>query len=309
MTSPTIDFEMFSHVSEGVPVNLLLFADQEGDKLWFTHGFVHAPLNAEQSVVLPVHPYLAEIIAPESPGKVNSLDEYFHGIAETLVAQETHCYSASYADPFVSFSAVKNSPVKVVNPLQVYPELKDMLRDTPASQPCYMVECIGNVIQPKRAQELADHPDINTSVVAAYPESTAGWLVWGTPGDDEDVAMTTYAGVGLPDRRSDKFFRLTSTPSLSNTLKELVEDSGEYGSFVAGAVMRGRYALDLTVHPPAYKCFSDTYKPVVLKPRKVSMFYDDMYALPVFIDFTTQSIASTCEIVSAFETLASGEAA
>lgn len=307
MTSPTIDFETFSHVSEGVPVNLLLFADQEGDKLWFTHGFVHAPLNAEQSVVLPIHPYLAEVIAPEYPGNVNSLDEYFHGIAETLVAQGTHCYSASYADPFVSFSAVKNSPVKVVNPLQAYPELKDMLRDTPTSQPCYMVECIGNVIQPKRAQELAELPGINTSVVAAYPESTAGWLVWGDPGRDDDMIITVYAGVGLPDRRSDKYFRQTSSPKLLGALKGLVEESGEYGRYVS--VMRGHEALDVEANPPACKCFSGAYKPVALKPRKVNMFHDDMYALPVFINFATQSIASTCEIVGTFEALASSEAA
>lgn len=307
MTSPTIDFETFSHVSEGVPVNLLLFADQEGDKLWFTHGFVHAPLNAEQSIILPIHPYLAEIIAPESPGNVNSLDEYFHGIAEALVAQETHCYSASYADPFVSYSAVKGSPVQVVNPLQVYPELKDMLRDTPASQPCYMLECIGNVIQPKRAQELAELPGINTSVVAAYPESTAGWLVWGDPGRDDDMIITVYAGVGLPDRRSDKYFRQTSSPKLLGALKELVEESGEYGRYVS--VMRGHEGLDIEVNPPAYKCFSGAYKPVALKPRKMGLFFDDMYALPVFINFATQSIASTCEIVGAFDALASSEAA
>lgn len=307
MDSNSISFETFSHVSEGVPVNLLLFADQEGDKLWFTHGFVHAPLNAEQSVVLPIHPYLAEVIAPESPGNVNSFDDYFHGIAETLVAQETHCYSASYADPFVSFSAVKNSPVKVVSPLQVYPELKDMLRDTPASQPCYMVECVGNVIQPKQAQELAELPGINTSVVAAYPESTAGWLVWGDPGRDDDVIITVYAGVGLPDRRSDKYFRSTASPSLSGSLRDLVENSGEYGRFVAS--MRGREGLDIRTDPPAYMCFSGTYKPVALKPRKMGLFFDDMYVLPVFINFDTLSIASTCEIVGAFEALASSEAA
>ena len=73
--------------------------------------------------------------------------------------------------------------------------------------------------------------------------------------------------------------------------------------------MRGREGLDIRTDPPAYMCFSGTYKPIALKPRKMGLFFDDMYVLPVFINFDTLSIASTCEIVGAFGALASSEAA
>lgn len=305
MPYPAIIPEMFSHISENVPVNLLLFASEEDGKLSFSSGFVHAPLSAEQSIVIPLPSYTTKVISSESPGSLADANEYFRGIAETLVAQDAHGWSVSYSDPFVSLSAVKSNPVKTVKPLQVYPELKGMLSNVPESMTCYMVECTGNVISPKRALEVANHPDINTSAVAPYPDSTAGWLVWGDPGD-EDGGVVVYAGVGLPNRRSEKFFRQTSTPTISTCIVGLIENSGWYGDDVAAMLTHG--AGDLTINPPAYKCFTGTYKPLALEPRKDTVNPEDLYILPVFIDFSTQSTVSTCEIVGAFEALASTEA-
>ena len=305
MAYPAITPEMFSHVSENVPVNLLLFASEEDGKLSFSSGFVHAPLSAERSIVIPLPPYTTKVISSESPGSLADANEYFRGIAETLVAQDAHGWSASYSDPFVSLTAVKGNPVKTVKPLQVYPELKGMLSNGLESMTCYMVECAGNVISPKRALELANHPDINTSVVATYPDSTAVWLVWGDPGD-EDGGVVVYAGVGLPNRRSEKFFRQTTTPTIATCIVGLIENSGWYGDDVAAMLTHG--ASDLTTNPPAYKCFTGTYKPLALEPRKDTVYPEDLYILPVFIDFSAQSTVSTCKIVGAFEALASKEA-
>lgn len=302
MTYPTIDPEMFSHVSENVPVNLLLFASEEEGKLSLSRGFVHAPLSTGRSIVTPLPSYFTRVIATEPPGNLAEANEYFRGVAETLVAEDVPGWSASYSDPFISLSAVKSKPVKTVEPLQVYPELKGMLSNGLESMTCYMVECRGNVISPKRALELANHPNINTSVVAAYPDSTAGWLVWGDPGD-EDGGVVVYAGVGLPNRRSEKLFRQTSTPTIATCIVGLIENSGWYGDDVAAMLTHG--AGDLTINPPAYKCFTGTYKPIPLEPRKDTTYPEDLYILPVFIDFSTQHTVSTCEIVGAFEALAS----
>lgn len=69
MPYPAIIPEMFSHISENVPVNLLLFASEEDGKLSFSSGFVHAPLSAGQSIVISLPSYSTKVISSKSRGR------------------------------------------------------------------------------------------------------------------------------------------------------------------------------------------------------------------------------------------------
>jgi len=216
-------FDQLTHIQEDVPVNLLLFGTPFGGKMDFSHGYVHAPVNEEQSILIPINPELADHAAGWLPDDCYDINEYYRDrLAKAFVGLETYCASSNETHPFVSLNEVKDLPVRIVSPAEVYPELLDNLTmDATAGLECYMVQCTGNVIIPARAEELREVPGINSRLAKKNPSTIVGWVGWSAPDGEETVKVTS--GLGDPRRLSDKFFRYRSWTSVLSARADMQE--------------------------------------------------------------------------------------
>lgn len=216
-------FKRFTHVQENVPVNLLLFGAPAGGKMSFSHGYVHAPVNEEQSILIPINPELADHAAGWLPDDCYDINEYYRDrLAKAFVGLETYYASSNETHPFVSLNEVKDLPVRIVSPAEVYPELYDNLMiDATAGLECYMVQCTGNVITPARAEELREVPGINSRLAKKNPSTIVGWVGWNAPEGEDAVKVTS--GLGDPRRLSDKFFRYRSWTSVLSARADMQE--------------------------------------------------------------------------------------
>lgn len=216
-------FDQLTHIQEDVPVNLLLFGAPFGGKMDFSHGYVHAPVNEEQSILIPINPELADHAAGWLPDDCYDINEYYRDrLAKAFVGLETYYASSDETHPFVSLNEVKDLPVRMVSPAEVYPELYDNLMiDATAGLECYMVQCTGNVITPARAEELREVPGINSRLAKKNPSTIAAWVGWNAPDGEETVKVTS--GLGDPRRLSDKFFRYRSWTSVLSARADMQE--------------------------------------------------------------------------------------
>lgn len=216
-------FDQLTHIQEDVPVNLLLFGAPFGGKMDFSHGYVHAPVNEEQSILIPINPELADHAAGWLPDDCYDINEYYRDrLAKAFVGLETYYASSDETHPFVSLNEVKDLPVRMVSPAEVYPELYDNLMiDATAGLECYMVQCTGNVITPARAEELREVPGINSRLAKKNPSTIVGWVGWNAPEGEDAVKVTS--GLGDPRRLSDKFFRYRSWTSVLSARADMQE--------------------------------------------------------------------------------------
>lgn len=216
-------FDQLTHIQEDVPVNLLLFGAPFGGKMDFSHGYVHAPVNEEQSILIPINPELADHAAGWLPDDCYDINEYYRDrLAKAFVGLETYYASSNETHPFVSLNEVKDLPARIVSPAEVYPELLDNLMiDATAGLECYMVQCTGNVTTPARAEELREVPGINSRLAKKNPSTLVGWVGWSAPDGEETVKVTS--GMGDPRRLSDKFFRYRSWTSVLSARADMQE--------------------------------------------------------------------------------------
>ena len=216
-------FDQLTHIQEDVPVNLLLFGAPFGGKMDFSHGYVHAPVNEEQSILTPINPELADHAAGWLPEDCYDINEYYRDrLAKAFVGLETYYASSNETHPFVSLNEVKDLPARIVSPAEVYPELLDnFTMDATAGLDCYMVQCTGNVITPARAEELRAVPGINSRLTKKNPSTIVGWVGWSAPDGEETVKVTS--GLGDPRRLSDKFFRYRSWTSVLSARADMQE--------------------------------------------------------------------------------------
>lgn len=216
-------FDQLTHIQEDVPVNLLLFGVPFGGKMDFSHGYVHAPVNEEHSILIPINPELADHAAGWLPDDCYDINEYYRDrLAKAFVGLETYYASSNETHPFVSLNEVKDLPVRIVSPAEVYPELLDnFTMDATAGLDCYMVQCTGNVITPARAEELREVPGINFRLAKKNPSTIVGWVGWNAPEGEETVKVTS--GLGDPRRLSDKFFRYRSWTSVLSARADMQE--------------------------------------------------------------------------------------
>lgn len=216
-------FDQLTHIQEDVPVNLLLFGVPFGGKMDFSHGYVHAPVNEEQSILIPINPELADHAAGWLPDDCYDINEYYRDrLAKAFVGLETYYASSNETHPFVSLNEVKDLPARIVSPAEVYPELLDnFTMDATAGLDCYMVQCTGNVITPARAEELRAVPGINSRLTKKNPSTIVGWVGWNAPEGEEAVKVTS--GLGDPRRLSDKFFRYRSWTSVLSARADMQE--------------------------------------------------------------------------------------
>lgn len=216
-------FDQLTHIQEDVPVNLLLFGTPFGGKMDFSHGYVHAPVNEEQSILIPINPELADHAAGWLPDDCYDINEYYRDrLAKGFVGLETYYASSNETHPFVSLNEVKDLPVRIVSPAEVYPELLDNLTmDATSGMDCYMVQCTGNVITPAQAEELREVPGINSRLAKKNPSTIVGWVGWSAPDGEETVKVTS--GLGDPRRLSDKFFRYRSWTSVLSARADMQE--------------------------------------------------------------------------------------
>lgn len=216
-------FKRFTHVQENVPVNLLLFGAPAGGKMSFSHGYVHAPVNDEQSILIALNPEIADYAADGLPSDCYDADTYYRDrLAKAFVGLETYYASSNETHPFVSLNEVKDLPARIVSPAEVYPELLDnFTMDATAGLECYMVQCTGNVITPARAEELREVPGINSRLAKKNPSTIVGWVGWNAPDGEETVKVTS--GLGDPRRLSDKFFHYRSWTSVLSARADMQE--------------------------------------------------------------------------------------
>lgn len=223
-------FDQLTHIQEDVPVNLLLFGTPFGGKMDFSHGYVHAPVNEEQSILIPINPELADHAAGWLPDDCYDINKYYRDrLAKAFVGLETYYASSNETHPFVSLNEVKDLPVRIVSPAEVYPELLDnFTMDATSGLDCYMVQCTGNVITPARADELTKVEGINNKIATPKSTRVIGWVGWSAP-DGKDIVKVT-SGFGTPLRLSDKFFRyrtwtlvLSARADMQKALREGVE--------------------------------------------------------------------------------------
>ena len=216
-------FDQLTHIQGDVPVNLLLFGAPFGGKMDFSHGYVHAPVNEEQSILIPINPELADHAAGWLPDDCYDINEYYRDrLAKAFVGLETYYASSNETHPFVSLNEVKDLPARIVSPAEVYPELLDnFTMDATAGLDCYMVQCTGNVITPARAEELREVPGINSRLTKKNPSTIVGWVGWSAPEGEETVKVTS--GLGDPRRLSDKFFRYRSWTSVLSARADMQE--------------------------------------------------------------------------------------
>mgnify|MGYP001739221028 FL=1 len=216
-------FDQLTHIQEDVPVNLLLFGTPFGGKMDFSHGYVHAPVNEEQSILIPINPELADHAAGWLPDDCYDINDYYRDrLAKAFVGLETYYASSNETHPFVSLNEVKDLPARIVSPAEVYPELLDnFTMDATAGLDCYMVQCTGNVITPARAEELREVPGINSRLAKKNPSTIIGWVGWNAPEGEETVKVTS--GLGDPRRLSDKFFRYRSWTSVLSARADMQE--------------------------------------------------------------------------------------
>ena len=216
-------FDQLTHIQEDVPVNLLLFGTPFGGKMDFSHGYVHAPVNEEQSILIPINPELADHAAGWLPDDCYDINDYYRDrLAKAFVGLETYYASSNETHPFVSLNEVKDLPARIVSPAEVYPELLDnFTMDATAGLDCYMVQCTGNVITPARAEELRAVPGINSRLTKKNPSTIVGWFGWSAPDGEETVKVTS--GLGDPRRLSDKFFRYRSWTSVLSARADMQE--------------------------------------------------------------------------------------
>lgn len=216
-------FDQLTHIQEDVPVNLLLFGAPFGGKMDFSHGYVHAPVNEEQSILIPINPELADHAAGWLPDDCYDINEYYRDrLAKAFVGIETYYASSNETHPFVSLNKVKDVPARIVSPADVYPELLDNFAiDATTGLDCYMVQCTGNVVTPARAEELREVHGINSRLAKKNPSTIVGWVGWNAPEGEDTVKVTS--GLGDPRRLSDKFFRYRSWTSVLSARADMHE--------------------------------------------------------------------------------------
>lgn len=216
-------FDQLTHIQEDVPVNLLLFGAPFGGKMDFSHGYVHAPVNEEHSILIPINPELVDHAAGWLPDDCYDINEYYRDrLAKAFVGLETYYASSNETHPFVSLNKVKDVPARIVSPADVYPELLDNFAiDATAGLDCYMVQCTGNVVTPARAEELREVPGINSRLAKKNPSTIVGWVGWNAPEGEDTVKVTS--GLGDPRRLSDKFFRYRSWTSVLSARADMQE--------------------------------------------------------------------------------------
>lgn len=268
-------FDQLTHIQEDVPVNLLLFGTPFGGKMDFSHGYVHAPVNEEQSILIPINPELADHAAGWLPDDCYDINEYYRDrLAKAFVGLETYYASSNETHPFVSLNEVKDLPARIVSPAEVYPELLDnFTMDATAGLDCYMVQCTGNVITPARAEELREVPGINSRLTKKNPSTIVGWGGWNAPEGEETVKVTS--GLGDPRRLSDKFFRYRSWTSVLSARADMQEarregvEPAELQDVLAQTLINARNSVaGCAVEPivPAVSTGSWFWLPILVSP-------------------------------------------
>ena len=268
-------FDQLTHIQEDVPVNLLLFGTPFGGKMDFSHGYVHAPVNEEQSILIPINPELADHAAGWLPDDCYDINEdYRDRLAKAFVGLETYYASSNETHPFVSLNEVKDLPARIVSPAEVYPELLDnFTMDATAGLDCYMVQCTGNVITPARAEELREVPGINSRLTKKNPSTIVGWVGWNAPEGEETVKVTS--GLGDPRRLSDKFFRYRSWTSVLSARADMQEarregvEPAELQDVLAQTLINARNSVaGCAVEPivPAVSTGSWFWLPILVSP-------------------------------------------
>ena len=268
-------FDQLTHIQEDVPVNLLLFGTPFGGKMDFSHGYVHAPVNEEQSILIPINPELADHAAGWLPDDCYDINEYYRDrLAKAFVGLETYYASSNETHPFVSLNEVKDLPARIVSPAEVYPELLDnFTMDATAGLDCYMVQCTGNVITPARAEELRAVPGINSRLTKKNPSTIVGWVGWSAPDGEETVKVTS--GLGDPRRLSDKFFRYRSWTSVLSARADMQEarragvEPAELQDVLAQSLINARNSVaGCAVEPivPAVSTGSWFWLPILVSP-------------------------------------------
>lgn len=268
-------FDQLTHIQEDVPVNLLLFGVPFGGKMDFSHGYVHAPVNEEQSILIPINPELADHAAGWLPDDCYDINEYYRDrLAKAFVGLETYYASSNETHPFVSLNKVKDLPARIVSPAEVYPELLDnFTMDATAGLDCYMVQCTGNVITPARAEELREVPGINSRLTKKNPSTIVGWVGWNAPEGKETVKVTS--GLGDPRRLSDKFFRYRSWTSVLSARADMQEarragaEPAELQDVLAQSLIDARNSVaGCAVEPivPAVSTGSWFWLPILVSP-------------------------------------------
>lgn len=268
-------FDQLTHIQEDVPVNLLLFGAPFGGKMDFSHGYVHAPVNEEHSILIPINPELADHAAGWLPDDCYDINEYYRDrLAKAFVGLETYYASSNETHPFVSLNEVKDLPARIVSPAEVYPELLDnFTMDATAGLDCYMVQCTGNVITPARAEELRAVPGINSRLTKKNPSTIVGWVGWNAPDGEETVKVTS--GLGDPRRLSDKFFRYRSWTSVLSARADMQEarragvEPAELQDVLAQSLINARNSVaGCAVEPivPAVSTGSWFWLPILVSP-------------------------------------------
>lgn len=268
-------FDQLTHIQEDVPVNLLLFGAPFGGKMDFSHGYVHAPVNEEHSILIPINPELADHAAGWLPDDCYDINEYYRDrLAKAFVGLETYYASSNETHPFVSLNEVKDLPARIVSPAEVYPELLDnFTMDATAGLECYMVQCTGNVITPARAEELREVLGINSRLTKKNPSTIVGWVGWSAPEGEETVKVTS--GLGDPRRLSDKFFRYRSWISVLSARADMQEarragvEPAELQDVLAQSLLNARNSVaGCAVEPivPAVSTGSWFWLPILVSP-------------------------------------------
>ena len=268
-------FDQLTHIQEDVPVNLLLFGEPFGGKMDFSHGYVHAPVNEEQSILIPINPELADHAAGWLPDDCYDINEYYRDrLAKAFVGLETYYASSDETHPFVSLNEVKGLPVRIVSPAEVYPELLDnFTMDATAGLDCYMVQCTGNIITPAQAEELREVPGINSKLAKKNPSTIVAWVGWSAPDGEDTVKVTS--GLGDPRRLSDKFFRyrswtsvLSARADMQEARREGVEPAELQGVLVQSLINARNSVAGCAVEPivPAVSTGSWFWLPILVSP-------------------------------------------
>ena len=268
-------FDQLTHIQEDVPVNLLLFGAPFGGKMDFSHGYVHAPVNEEQSILIPINPELADHAAGWLPDDCYDINEYYRDrLAKAFVGLETYYASSNETHPFVSLNEVKDLPARIVSPAEVYPELLDnFTMDATSGLDCYMVQCTGNVITPARADELTKVEGINNKIATPKSTRVIGWVGWNAPEGEETVKVTS--GLGDPRRLSDKFFRYRSWTSVLSARADMQEarregvEPAELQDVLARSLINARNSVaGCAVEPivPAVSTGSWFWLPILVSP-------------------------------------------
>ena len=268
-------FDQLTHIQEDVPVNLLLFGVPFGGKMDFSHGYVHAPVNEEHSILIPINPELADHAAGWLPDDCYDINEYYRDrLAKAFVGLETYYASSNETHPFVSLNEVKDLPVRIVSPTEVYPGLLDnFTMDATSGLDCYMVQCTGNVTTPARAEELREVPGINSRLAKKNPSTIVGWVGWSAPDGEETVKVTS--GLGDPRRLSDKFFRYRSWTSVLSARADMQEarregvEPAELQDVLAQTLINARNSVaGCAVEPivPAVSTGSWFWLPILVSP-------------------------------------------